>query len=249
VHAPGFVDDVNAEAQQVWDQRVGSCIEAVARRLPAPPKPYVTHPVTDSLPHRTAIDWTGFPSRPAECLTRARAMKLVDWTSDRGPGRVRRFQEEYIEWRVVRDEVGIARIEFTTELAEYWRLLAAHQPERTLALISKFARQPVDAAAVYPGCDPLASTTSPTQREEAFCASMLADEHTSPYNDGRAAITCMLQRSNTLEALVQLVLAATRPRVVRDKHDRATALPDLRGSNSDDGGRGPSRAPERSGTG
>ncbi len=122
-----------------------------------------------------------------------------------------------MEWRVVADDAGILRVEVTTELADYWQVLAAFEPHRTLDLVASFARQAdIDPKDVYRGCDPLSSSTTPQDREAAFTTAMLSAVDPSPYNDGRAAITCMGQRSNTLGALIALVLVATNPRVVRD---------------------------------
>lgn len=150
-------------------------------------------------------------------MTRHPALALLDWTPSGGEGRIRRLQEEYVEWRVVRDDVGIRRVELTTELSDYWRVLAAFDPQRTLDLVASFAWQPsVDPQFVYRDCDPFSPSTTPEEREAAFAAAMLSDDDPSPYNDGRDAITCMAQRSNTLPALVRLAAAATNPRIVRD---------------------------------
>jgi hypothetical protein len=45
----------------------------------------------------------------------------LDWTPSGEEGRIRRLQEEYVEWRVVRDDVGIRRVKLTTELSDYSR--------------------------------------------------------------------------------------------------------------------------------
>lgn len=214
--APGGLDDLGVDGRQAWTRRVNDCIDEISQGLTNGPNRFVTHPLTAATPHRTAIDWTGLPARLVACVTRARALELLDWTAPRGNGRVRRLQEEYLEWRVVRDDDGIRRVELTTELSDYWRVLAAHEPQRALDLVAEFAGDRVDPAAVYRDCDPFDPATTPEQREAAFEAAMLSDDDPSPYNDGTAAITCMVQRSNTLAALAALVLVATEPRVMRD---------------------------------
>ncbi len=179
------------------------------------PNRFVLAVPDERTPHTTVIDWIGLPVRVTECVGRDQGLALLDLLL---PGaRTRRLQEEYIEWRVVRDAHGIRRVELTTELSDYWAVLAAYQPQRTLELIAEFAGDadvPVDA--VYRGCDPFDAATTNAQREDAFVATMLSGEGRSPYNDGRAAICCMVQGTNTLRSLLRLALAATNPRVVRD---------------------------------
>lgn len=217
MNEPGGLDELSAAGRAAWTRRVEECIAKVLTDLGLDsPHRFVLAAPDERIRRRTAIDWPGLPLRPVECLTRYQTLALLDWTPSRGEGRIRRLQEEYVEWRVVRDDVGIRRVELTTELSDYWRVLAAFDPQRTLDLVASFAGQPsVDPQAVYRGCDPFSSST-PEQREAAFAGAMLTDEDPSPYNDGRAAITCMAQWSNTLRALAQLVFVATNPRVVQD---------------------------------
>ena len=64
------------------------------------------------------------------------------------------------------------RVELTTELAAYWRVLEEHRPKRARELVAEFA------------------------------------------GGGSPPICCMVQRTNTLDALMGLAVAAARPRVV-----------------------------------
>jgi hypothetical protein len=177
--------------------------------------PFLRAAPSAETPWRTAPDWPGFPARVAGCLTRREALALLDWHGAAGP---RALQEEYVEWRVVRDGEAIRRVELTTELGDYWRVLAAFAPERTLALVAGFAgRERVAPRHVYGReCDPFARGVTPAERERAFAATMLDPEGMSPYNDGTAAICCMVQPTNTLEALLAMACAATTPRIVLD---------------------------------
>jgi len=218
MNEPGGLDELSAAGRAAWTRRVEECIVEVLTDLglDSPHRFVLAAPDTRTR-HRTAVDWPGLPLRPVECLTRHQALALLDWTPSGGEGRIRRLQEEYVEWLVVSDDVGIRRVELTTELSDYWRVLAAFDPQRTLDLVASFAGQPsVDPQAVYRGCDPFSSSSTPEEREAAFAGAMLTDGESSPYNDGRAAITCMAQWSNTLRALAQLVFVATNPRVAQD---------------------------------
>jgi hypothetical protein len=166
----------------------------------------------------TAPDWGGFPIRVARCLSRRRALEVLDWQSERGDEGRRRLQEEYLEWRVIRDEQGrIRRVEMTTELPEYWRTLAAWEPGLTLELVAELAREPsVPIEAVYGDLDPHAAGVSPDDRERAFASAMLGRDGGSPYNNGQKAICCMVHPTNTLAALVELVARSAKPYAVED---------------------------------
>lgn len=217
VQEPGGLTHLGDSGRQAWTREIDDCVADVTRDLGvAEPNPLVVHPADATTPHTTVVDWTGLPLRVVECAGRMAALELCDWAHTPGDGRLRPMQEEYVEWRVVGDEDGGIRcVEFTTELGAYWKVLAAHEPQLTLDLVAEFAgEERVDPAAVYRGCNPL--TASPQERVDAFFAAMLSGEDPSAYNDGRTAITCMAQPTNTLEALVCLVLVAAQARVVRD---------------------------------
>lgn len=218
MQAPGQLDDLDAAGLDAWARRIDNCVTSIVAGLTDGPNPYVVHPPNEFTTAHTTVDWTGLPARPVVCLSRAHALELLDHANPHEQ-QGRALHEEYVEWRVVRDDTDIQRIEFTTELSDYWRVLAAYQPRRALELVTEFARAPVNPIDLYPGCDPFDSTTTVEQREAAFVEAMLADESPSPYNDGRSAITFMAQRSNTLSALVNLVLIATRPTVTLDASD------------------------------
>lgn len=51
---------------------------------------------------------------------------------------------------------------------------------------------------------------------------MVSGGSTNPFNDGRAVIVCLAQRSNTLDAIAALLAAATVPRVTFDPHLEVT---------------------------
>jgi len=205
VRPPGLLADLGPEAAAEWSRRVTEALQAAAG------SDFLRAAAGAETPGLTATDWTGFPARVAECLTRGEALPLLDWDGPDGP---RALQEEYVEWRVVRDGDAIRRVELTTELSDYWRVLAAYEPERTLELVAAFARRPVTPERVYGMRDPLRA--SPEERERGFEATMLDPAGMSPCNDGRAAICCMVQPTNTLGALVGLAVAATSVRIARD---------------------------------
>lgn len=196
-------------ARRGWRARVDGCARAAAARSPLSPR--VVHP-GDRRPNATAtVDWTGLPQRTVSCLPRPDALALLDWAGRSGCDGRRRLQDEYLEWRVVRDaDGGIRRVEFTTELPEFWRVLAAHAPAEALRLAARFAGVPaLRPSALFGSLDPFAEGMSPDAREAAFAVTML--DELGPYNSGERALCCMVNPSNTLTAIVELMFAAAFP--------------------------------------
>jgi hypothetical protein len=209
---PGDLDDLGSASADVWRERVASALAHASRDVAG--KPFVRIEIDDPDSEVTIPDWGGFPVRVSDCLTRKRALELLDAPGETIIDGGRGLQEEYLEWRVTRSNGVVDKVELTSELPDYWRTLAAHEPARLLELVGEFAGENVSAADVYGIYDPSASGATPANREQAFAATML--HGSSPYNDGRRAICCMAQRSNDLEALFSLAVAATNCRVIRD---------------------------------
>ena len=199
---PGGLRDLGDVGRAAWGDAVARCMRAC---VPAGGHPFLLPAADPRTPLVTGPDWTGLPVRVVGCLTRARALGLLDAE--------RRLQEEYLEWRTVRDRDGaIRRVELTTELRDYWRVLAAHEPARTVELVGELTGRAVAPSDVYGTRAPEA--LDPARREQAFAATMI--DRPNRMNDGRDGICFMSHRSNDLQALVAIVAAATTVCVVRD---------------------------------
>ncbi len=218
---PGGLEALDARGRGAWRDRV---VSAFAR---ATPSRLVLDRPDERLSETALIDWPGVPLRPVDCLGRRPAHALLDWSGRRGDEGRRRLQEEYLEWRVVRARDGrILRVELTTELPEYWRVLAGYAPQALLDAVAELACEPgIDPCTVYGEVDPFARDTTPERREEAFAAQMLDDGASSPYNTGERAICCMVQPTNTLQAMIALAAAAGVAREVTDRRSGRTRSP------------------------
>src|SRR6266498_5590719 len=118
---------------------------------------------------------------------------------------------------VHRTDGRIDRVELTTELGEYWCMLAAHAPRRLIETVAAFAGEPaIRTAEVFGSCNPFDHEVSPEERERAFSRVMLAPHGRSPYNNGERAICCLVQETNSLPGLLALAVAATTCRVIQD---------------------------------
>ena len=159
---------------------------AIARCLPSG-HPYLLPGPDRRTPQVVAPDWTALPVRVAGCLGRERALALLDARRD--------LQEEYAEWRTVRAPGGkLRRVELTTELRDYWRVLVEHEPERAVDLVGELTGRAIG-------------------RRELGRFGRL--------NDGRDGICFMTHRDNDLAALAKLAAAAAMPCTAGDR--RATA--------------------------
>ncbi|HEX5375846.1 MAG TPA: hypothetical protein VFW48_06785 [Solirubrobacterales bacterium] len=188
-------------------------------------------------------DWPAVPARIRACLGRERADRLCDVRAgEEGDVGRRGFQEEYAEWRVVRDAAGgPVRFELTTELPEYWEVLAGHAPAVALERIGEFAGAEVPPTAVFGDHDPFAARSTERDRADAFRLQMLGWDRAgrrvrppSPLNNGIEAIACLSRGDNTLSALLTLTAAAASPQLVLDVESGearfpsgAEAIPDL----------------------
>jgi hypothetical protein len=232
---PTSVSDFAPGDDARWATLVQSALGAALARYGA--TPHLATNQDDATPERVLADWTAFPSRISNCLTRDHARLLLDWRTLRGD-QGRQYQEEYAEWRTVLSDDGkIRRFELTTELPDYWLWLAGRNPARTIELIASFAGEPsVDTKAVYGKDESTLVSMSDAQRESAFERNMLKTGD-SPYNNGMRAICCMRQPTNTLDALLGLVVASARRRLARDEvtglvrcANAGETIPQLRGA-------------------
>jgi len=214
VAAPGGLVEFREHVLE-WQRRVEEILD---RLEPSAPRQLST--ASPANAHELRVpEWPAVPARIRACLGRSTADAACDH-ADPATGDIARleFQEEYAEWRIVRDREGRpARFELTTELGDYWELFAGYEPDRALELISEFAGVGnVEPAAIF-GDAPAAD---PQTRKRQFRMTMLGGDSgeraPGPYNNGLAAITCLSRSDNTLAALIKLVTASVRPMLVHD---------------------------------
>jgi hypothetical protein len=216
---PGTLSDFGEAAQKEWDA-------LVAGYFSGNDSPHLLAEPDDRTPDDVTVDWGAFPVRIERCLgSRRNASRLLDWRTTQGDIGRAQLQEEYFEWRVVRDDTdAIRRVEMTTEFPEYWLTLAAHHPLTVVELVRRFSGDATVApSALFGGADP--ATLEPAERKAAFEDAMLprgGKAPWSPYNNGADAICFMSQGANTLSALVALVAAAAFPYVAEGSEEPLT---------------------------
>lgn len=210
---PGNLSDLEGLGKDEWDKYISDQMEEAIKdsktnqflpeadsRITSPPVP---------------VDWSGFPIRFQTCLDGSfrKTLRFLDWQLGNVDVGRAIGHEEYLEWRVVRNGAGkITRIELTTEIREYWEILAKYHPTKCLRLLGRFAGERIAAFDDVYGRDPEQMTLK--ERLEAFQNNMFALNDTapkSPYNNGRRAIAFMGKSVNTLRAAIQLASFAAFP--------------------------------------
>ena len=212
---PGNLSDFGPEAQNAWHDAV---VGLVNRHLAKSGSKHFRLLADEAWPKGVSVvDWDGFPRILQNCLGDEQASEFCDWKLPTGDlGRVL-GQDEYCEWRTVRNPDGkLVRVEVTTELAKYWEILAAFHPMKTLRVLGRFAGQQIaDWREVYGSNDPFAATATPERRAADFNRMMVWNGRKapvkSPYNNGQKAIAFLSKPVSSLNAAVALFVTAAIP--------------------------------------
>ena len=212
---PGNLSDLGSIAQQAWHDEV---VRLVEQYMNSSRTKHFRLLADSGWPDGVSVvDWDGFPRILQNCLGDEKAAALCDWTIPTfgDYGRVR-GQDEYFEWRTVRDvNSKLIRFEGTTELAAYWKVLAGHHPMTTLQILGQFAGESIaDWRQVYGSLNPFEQTVTVEQRQAAFVANMEWDQTAtpvrSPYNNGQKAIAFLSKPVSSLNAAVALFVVAAK---------------------------------------
>ena len=138
--SPGGLGEFDSVTLQVWNDMIDREVQRQsASRFFKPRSSEVSNSQTV-----TAVRWSGAPAEPRFCLNRDWANKLSDW----GVKGRHRTQNEYCEYRTIKaidsnGRVRPKRVEFSSELREYWVVLAMHDPQGLKkAAIDVIGREP-----------------------------------------------------------------------------------------------------------
>lgn len=223
---PGNLSDLDGEGQAAWDALIAGFLQ----QLRGAGAHWVAPGDAALAATPTPVDWSGFPQRPETCLGLRKTLGLLDWRTANGDLGRALGHEEYLEWRVVHGPDGkLRRVELTTEVQEYWRILAAHHPAKVLRLAGRFAgEETAPWQDLFGSLNPFAPNVTPAQRARAFDRMMLVGDGPlltipprSPYNNGAKAICFLSQSVNSLGAAVGLARFAGIPHA---KLDAGTAV-------------------------
>jgi hypothetical protein len=140
---PANINDFNDPAlRQAWSNEIAGFFDSIIDVLDGvvaspqfynPTRTETTAPFIPKL-----IDWDGFPKlvKSRHPGNQRAAWKEAEPT-EADPAIRARFQDEYLEWNVVRNAANkITRVSFTCEGPEYWDFLAKHAPDKLVELYS-----------------------------------------------------------------------------------------------------------------
>ncbi|UUU38099.1 hypothetical protein [Streptomyces sp. NBC_00162] len=169
--APGFADELTPGVLDRWNQ----VVEDEFKRLePLYGSPYFTLEPGDPNPQRVAVTWFGNPAEPEFCFDETTARRLSDW----GVRGRRALHNEYCEYAVVTapDQQGNLRpkrVQVTTELPEYYQLLAEDAPDLLRDILSDtLGGEPPRWEEIYGPAVANPKLLSPAQRRVAFARQM-----------------------------------------------------------------------------
>ncbi len=173
-----------------------------------------------------AVKWSGAPAEPGFCLDKTWALKLSDW----GLRGRHETQNEYCEYQIrfAVDRSGRMRpkrVDFTSELREYWLLLAEHDPDRLMVATHDVLGRTPTWMDLYGHSDP--KSLSPQQRRVTFAFnaaghgndSGLANEGVPAQPTGsvnRQNLLFMTHPINGLDDLIYVVMFGAKPYRVDD---------------------------------
>jgi hypothetical protein len=144
---------------------------------------------TDSPSAEKLIEWPGFPKILQDRFPddRRRAWETAEAT----PGARKKYQDEYLEWNVVRKAGKITRVSFTCEGPEYWDFLAQTDPGTLLEL--------------YRGL------VDPARKEQVKLSDLVTGGSYNPGNkwNTRYGAVHLTQPNNTLGAEIKIAADAT----------------------------------------
>lgn len=222
---PGFVEDISQAGLDAWTKyltetaqdRIGAAERFYAARGDTTDTVHLVLDGDNALLGNAIIDWNAYPTRFRRVVGASETERLAD--ARLGGIQIGRLvQEEYLEWRVVRDLSGrVIRIEMTTETMDYWSVYAANDPVNAMARIAAFAGETsVDWRDIFgEGNDPFAPGADKNALADAFRSNFAISRGrlapTSQYNNGLRALTCMASSFNTLEAAINLAAFGTQP--------------------------------------
>lgn len=219
-NAPGQADALSQNLLEKWNQEIERQYNELAQGSLASDF-FKLNPgdIPNSITVNT-IKWFADPAEPAFCQNSEVAKKLSDW----GIKGRHLLHNEYCEYTVEykADQTGKLRpkrVQVTTELREYWAIIAVHEPDTLRQLATTVLERPVTWIELYGG-DP--ATMTEEQRfvnfsklvagngyDKRLQALGVPDQPTGALNTENALF--MTHPINGLDDLIYIVLFGAQP--------------------------------------
>ena len=164
--SPGLADDLAHELLEAWNDTIQREYDTLAPDYGT--RFFTLDPASIAQGDRVGIRWFADPAEPAFCLGSGKAGPL----SDSGVKGRHELHNEYCEYAAVRttDDTGrsrLKRVQVTTELREYWLLLAGIDPDLVCDLARSTLQHEVSLEELY-GPGPSPATLDPDARRARF---------------------------------------------------------------------------------
>lgn len=263
--APGFVNDLDENLTKLWNSTIKRQYEELAkpeslgktRFFALDPKTVNNGVETD------VVKWAADPAEPNFCVDRQTAKNLSDWATAAGhpiyeafgsKGRVQ-VQNEYCEYVVLYEkfEEGNTekpktryrpkRVLLTTELREYWLLLAEQAPQKLQEVASLILGREVQWSELYGPIVTDPTKISPQKRRVLFALWVAGGAFSLPKDDfkdnslegeqvqplgslNRDHALFMTHGINGLDDLLYIVMFGARPYAKREGNQWVKASKD-----------------------
>jgi hypothetical protein len=260
--APGFVTDLDENLTQLWNNTIHRHYEDLAKPESdgglGKARFFVLDPQTVNNGVETdAVKWAADPAEPNFCVDRQTAKNLSDWATAAGHPIHEAFgskgrdwvQNEYCEYVVLyqKFEEGDSqnpkiryrpkRILLTTELREYWLLLAEQAPNKLQEVASSILGRAVQWSELYGPIVTDPTTLSPEQRRFQFALWVAGGESEGDLLEqgvprqplgslNRRHALFMTHRINGLDDLLYIVMFGARPYAKRENNQWVKAAKD-----------------------
>lgn len=216
---PGHADRLSPELVGRWNELIVEHHQQVIRDHPSlmlQDSMVTLDPTELTDPRPVVAKWFGDPLEAINCVGRLEARRLCD----SGLTARQRLHNEYCEYRVVHalDRHGQARpkrVEVTTELREYWQLIATHSPIDLRVMASDVLGFEPTWHQLYGSDDP--EMLSPERRAASFGRVVAGDgQQTPPAGPlNRDHLLFMTHPINGLDDLLFVVMLGAKPYVHR----------------------------------
>lgn len=227
--SPGTADQLSQSLSDAWNAEIQRNYQNILKgqlndhnnRSPD----FSIDPTSVGHTSSARITWFGSPAEPEFCQNKTVAQELSDWGSQGRHG----VQNEYCEYAVIwrtdtKANLRPKRVEVTTELREYWCVLAMQDPAFTRELAARVLGIPVSYHDLYGMDNPEALTE--TQRLVSFSKYVAGNgqqdnipktvgpDPIGSLNNQRALF--MSHPINGLDDLIYIVMFGAYPYAVKD---------------------------------
>jgi hypothetical protein len=176
-NAPGQADNLNPLLLEKWNEEIKEQYESLAESEIAPGVKLgskyfqLDHSLIQNSISVNSVKWFADPAEPAFCQNADVAQKLSDWGYKGRHHLHNEYCEYVVEYKTDQSgKIRPKRVQITTELMEYWKILAINDPNYFKTLAENVLGHSVSWIELFGG-DP--SQMTPKERESNFTKTII----------------------------------------------------------------------------